>query len=516
VIAASLLALLLALAAAAPAVAAAPGDGSRLPKWVKLENVRKHQKALDDIGAANGGTRQVGTPGYEISAKYVEKQITRDKELSEYYTVRRDPFDYNFYEQRGPSTLAQTQPDQVTYTEGATADYQTLTYSGSGDVTATAQAVDTTVADSGCEAADFAGFTAGRIALVKRGTCTFQVKAANAQAAGAVAVVIFNDGADPTRTGPVAGTLGRPFTIPVLGPSFALGSQLVTLAAAGTLQLHVVTNTLNEPRSSFNVLVESKAGAADNVVVVGAHLDSVPAGPGINDNGSGTATILEIAKQLPRLGNKVKNKVRFAFWGAEELGLLGSTAYVTELAGNGELANVALNLNFDMLGSPNFVRFVYDGDNSAFPPPASTPGPPGSGAIEKAFVDYFGGRGLQTDPTAFNGRSDYGPFIAQGVPAGGLFSGAEGVKTDEQAAVYGGSAGQAYDPCYHQACDTFSNNSDPGLDQLVDGAASVVEQYAYSTVTVNGAASRRAVAAAQARAAAGQAAPEFVGHLLQR
>jgi Zn-dependent M28 family amino/carboxypeptidase len=507
-----LLALLLTTALAAPVAAAEPGDGSRLPRWVKLENIRKHQKALQDIAAANGGSRSAGTAGYEISGKYVEKQITRDKDLNEYYTVTRDPFEYNHYEQLGPSTLAQTQPNQVTYTEGMEGDYLTFTYSGDGDVTASVQAVDTAGANSGCEAADFAGFTAGNVALIKRGACTFEQKAANAQTAGAVAVVIFNDGADPTREGPVAGTLGRPFPFPVLGPSFALGSELVGLAAAGTLQLHVAADTLNEVRDSFNVLIESRRGAADNVVVVGAHLDSVPEGPGINDNGSGTAAILEIAKQLPRLGDKVKNKVRFAFWGAEELGLLGSEAYVAEIKASGGLANVALNLNFDMLGSPNFVRFVYDGDNSAFPPPGAAVGPPGSGAIEKAFVDHFSGRDLQSEPTPFSGRSDYGPFIAEGVPAGGLFSGAEGVKTPEQAAVYGGAAGQAYDPCYHQACDTYDNNNDTGLDQLSDAAAGVTEQYAYSTLTVNGAAPRRL--------ATTQATPltafEFKGHLLQR
>jgi Zn-dependent M28 family amino/carboxypeptidase len=132
-------------------------------------------------------------------------------------------------------------------------------------------------------------------------------------------------------------------------------------------------------------------------------------------------------------------------------------------------------VNFDMVGSPNYVRFVYDGDNSAFPVgPGAAAGPPGSAFLEDMFVDYFNAVGQANDPTPFSGRSDYGPFIAVGIPAGGLFTGAEGIKTAEQAATYGGTAGIAYDPCYHQACDTFANNSNAALDSMSDAAAHVI------------------------------------------
>jgi Zn-dependent M28 family amino/carboxypeptidase len=198
------------------------------------------------------------------------------------------------------------------------------------------------------------------------------------------------------------------------------------------------------------------------------------AGPGINDNGSGAATILEVALQLARLNISPINRVRFAFWGAEESGLLGSTHYVTSLS-QAELDRIALNLNFDMVGSPNFVRFVYDGDNSAEEGDA---GPPGSDRIERTFVDYFAELGLATEPTAFDGRSDYGPFIAVGIPAGGLFTGAEGVKTPEQVPVYGGTAGQQYDPCYHEACDTRTNINTTALDQMSDATAHATLVYA--------------------------------------
>ena len=159
-------------------------------------------------------------------------------------------------------------------------------------------------------------------------------------------------------------------------------------------------------------------------IVQGSHLDSVVPGPGINDNGSGSAYNLESAIQVVKNHIKTKNKIRFAWWGAEEFNLLGSQFYVDSLSDE-EFAKILANLNFDMIASPNFVRFVYDGDGSD----TGTAGPAGSGEIEQIFVDWFDSQGLATEPTAFDGRSDYGPFIDRGAPAGGLFTGAEGVKT---------------------------------------------------------------------------------------
>ncbi|MGH2589236.1 MAG: M28 family peptidase, partial [Actinomycetota bacterium] len=202
--------------------------------------------------------------------------------------------------------------------------------------------------------------------------------------------------------------------------------------------------------------------------------------------------ILEIAEELAELGIEPANKLRFAFWGAEEEGLLGSEFYVSQLTRQ-QIGDIALNRNFDMLGSPNFVRFVYDGDGSDTP----IRGPAGSDAIEDVFLDYFAGQGLPVEATAFDGRSDYGPFIAVGIPAGGLFSGAEVIKTPEQVAVYGGIAGAQYDPCYHQACDTFKGSGSgngataPGLglvvlDQFSDAAAHAVLVFAMTQSDVSG------------------------------
>jgi Zn-dependent M28 family amino/carboxypeptidase len=237
--------------------------------------------------------------------------------------------------------------------------------------------------------------------------------------------------------------------------------------------------------------------------MVGAHLDSVSAGPGINDNGSGSGAILEVAEQIARV--KPTNTVRFAWWGAEESGLVGSDFYVANLTA-AERDAIALYLTFDMIGSANFVRFIYDGDGSAF----ELEGPPGSGEIEALFEDFYTDRGLAFEPTEIDFRSDYAAFFENDIPFGGLFTGAEGIKTAAERDVYGGIIGEQYDPCYHEACDTFSNNNDGVLDLNSDAVAFATLTYAMSTETVTGADAAAASALSSATSAAGGGAR---GHL---
>ena len=234
----------------------------------------------------------------------------------------------------GPSALQQVAPGTVTYVEDV--DFGVIDQTDPGDVTANVTAVDLQLglgntSTSGCEAADFAGFPAGNIALLQRGVCTFELKAENAAAAGAVGIVIFNQGntADPSRQGIPAVTLTANNTsgIPVLGTTYALGA---TLAGTPGLRMRVFANTVREMLPTFNVLAEKTGVNDDNVVMAGAHLDSVLAGPGINDNGSGSAALLEAAEQLANV--KPQNTMRFAWWGAEESGLVGSTNYVNGLS----------------------------------------------------------------------------------------------------------------------------------------------------------------------------------------
>lgn len=212
------------------------------------------------------------------------------------------------------------------------------------------------------------------------------------------------------------------------------------------------------------MLAETKLGSDDTVIMVGSHLDSVQDGPGVQDNGSGSAVILEVAEKMANV--KPHNKVRFAWWGAEESGLLGSNFYVANLSDK-KRKEIGMYLNFDMVGSPNFVRFIQDGDGSA----GGAEGPTGSGVIEKFFEDFYADRELAFEPYELNFQTDYSAFYDIDVPVGGLFTGAGGVKTLEQAAVYGGTAGEQYDPCYHLACDTFDNISLEVLGENAQAAA---------------------------------------------
>jgi len=441
---------------------------AKLQQCVTLAGVRAHQAALQAIADANGGTRAAGTLGYDQSVAYIV-----DKMTAAGYEVTLNAFPFTYV---ALPLLRQISPVTATYESG------TFTGTGFGNVTAAVTAVDINLVmpranTSGCEAADFAGFPAGNIALVQRGTCSFATKALNAQAAGASAVIIFNQGNTLERELLIVGTLGGPavVSIPVVGASFAEGSALAQPGSLAQVRVDAPQQV-----TQYNVIAESRAGDPNNVVMAGAHLDSVLRGPGINDNGSGSAAILETAIQMAKV--KPRNKLRFAWWGAEESGLVGSNAYVAGLSAEAK-AKIALYLNFDMVGSPNHVFFIYDGDNSDNV--GAGPGPAGSAEIEKVFENFFAGRGVPFKGSDFSGRSDYGAFIANGIPAGGLFTGAEGIKTAAEAALWGGTAGQAYDPCYHLRCDTYTNNNDLALDINSDAIAYTVLQFAMNTAVVN-------------------------------
>lgn len=464
----------------AAAIAGVGVDTTELNEAVTTENIRDHLEAFQDIANRNGGTREASGNGYFESVLYVSRAMT----LAGYH-VDVQLFPFPFYENLTPPVFEQLSPASIVYELGAEQGFNDASYSGSGDVTGTVEAVDVIIpaaaeantSNSGCESDDFAGFTAGNIALVQRGACSFAAKAINAELAGAVAVIIFNEGQEG-RIDALNATLGGPgVSIPVIGTSYDTG---VSLASEQT-SVRIKVDSVAEERVSANVIADTPIGNSEQTVVVGAHLDSVSEGPGINDNGSGSAAILEVALQMSELGyldsvdNGVRNRVRFAWWGAEEAGLLGSDHYVNSLS-ESELAQIVANLNFDMVASPNYVRFVYDGDGSA----SENAGPEGSAFIEWLINDYFMEQGLAATPTAFDGRSDYGPFIQYGIPAGGLFTGAEGIKTAEEAGIYGGIAGEAYDPCYHAACDTMDNINYLGLDEMSDAMA-----YAINVLAVN-------------------------------
>ncbi len=449
-------------------------------RQIKVENVYKHLEAWQEIADRNNGNRASGTTGYDQSVDYVVEQLRRKG-----YEITRQEFDFPFFQELSDPAFERVDPAPTVYPPNTAEGFFTMSYSGSGDATAAIEAVDfilppapdANTSTSGCEAEDFAGFTPGRIALIQRGTCTFFLKAQNAENAGAVGVIIFNEGQDG-RTDAINGTLGEPsLTIPVVGTTFAIGDELVAQASAGAVTARVAVDALSEFRPTENLIADLRAWPHQRdkpVIVLGAHLDSVEEGPGISDNGTGSGALLEIARKLRPFSFLLRNRIRFAWWGAEESGLLGSEFYVANLTEE-ELAETAMYLNFDMIGSPNYVPFVFDGDGSDFDPV----GPPGSDIIEQVFQEAFLDRGVNSQPTELSGRSDYLPFSDAGIAVGGLFTGAEGIKTEAQAAEYGGTAGEQYDSCYHTPCDTLDNLSLVALELNSKITADAMLQFAF-------------------------------------
>lgn len=461
---ASPLAALLACGDVEPGRCPGPLDAS-----ITLAALEAHLAALADIGEQHGQTRAIGTAGFAASAELVAARLAAAG-----LVVTRQPFTILDFELTDAPRFAQLGPDPREYVLDQ--DYRVARFSGSGDVAAQVVAVDLSLgpandSTSGCEPDDFAEFVAGSVALIQRGGCYHDDKLANAAAAGAAAVVLFNQGDTPERSVLYTPRLspGRA-TIPVVGVAYDLGVAL-DAAIAGGLELHLSIQGRAIERTTENILAETSGPASEPVIMVGAHLDSVPAGPGINDNGSGTAAVLELGLQLARCD--LPRRVRLALWGAEELGLLGSEHYLATLD-DADRDRIALYLNLDMIASPNPARLIYDGDGSAF----GEPGPAGSAELEAAFAGWFAARGLATGETAFDGRSDYGPFIARGIPAGGLFTGAEGRKSADEVAAFGGEAEIAYDPCYHAACDDRDNYDPTALLDNTRAVAHVVETFA--------------------------------------
>jgi Zn-dependent M28 family amino/carboxypeptidase len=479
-------------ASAAPRVACldrANSSYQNLLECVSARGVREHQAAFQKIADNSTdpvypGTRAAGTVGYAQSVKYVA-DLLRDAG----YEVTLDPVEITF---NFPAVLRQLTPVQADYETGV------FTGSGSGEIQGNVIPVDINLtppraSTSGCEPADFAGIDwsgENDIALIQRGTCFFGTKAFYAEQAGAEAVIIFNQGntsdrealivADATSVDPPIPGAPGPVThdIPVVGASFADG---VALAQTGSTAIVKVLPA--ETRTDYNVIAELPGKNEDNVVMAGAHLDSVIEGPGIHDNGSGSAALLETALMMANLDQE--NTVRFAWWAAEEQGLVGSHDYVDGLS-VAERDRIALYMNYDMVGSPNYIFMVYDADESTFPAPQGVPIPAGSDAIEDLYESYYTAIGEPYDDTEFSGRSDYEAFILNGIPSSGLFTGAEEIKTDEQEEIWGGTAGEQFDPCYHEACDTFENVDLHALEVNSDLIAFAALTFAYSTESVNG------------------------------
>jgi Zn-dependent M28 family amino/carboxypeptidase len=400
---------------------------------ITTEGLMSNLRSLDAIAKANGGNRAFGLPGYRASVEYVSSQT------SKFDTAKTWTQDF-------PAQFNQMK--SISFTAGGKKYNITgLQYSPStSDAGITAPIVLAPTGTVACSATGYADLDVkGKIVLAQRRNCPDQTTFAGlvraAAAAGAAGTIIYNN--VPFSLG--GGTLGalgmkeKSKAVPAGLISLADGEAIAELLEEeSTLSAHFQHTQINEQRISQNVFAETTAGDASSVIMLGAHLDSVQAGPGINDDGSGVTLLLELFKSLQKY-KTLKNKVRFAWWGAEESGLLGSNFYTSRLQ-NPEANNILVYLNFDMIARGYFGIFNGSG---AIP---SYNGPPGSEILYKLFLDAFNEKGInKTQVEKFAGNSDYGSFVGKLKKiSGGLHTG----------------SGYAQDPCYHRKCDTV-NNIDP-------------------------------------------------------
>ncbi len=381
----------------------APGPEPPSPAITRAE-LGEHLAALQRIADDNGGNRAVGTPGYDASVKYVSGALRAAG-----WRVRLQSFDVPMFTlERSSLRIGGRELERR-------AHYQVLTYSGSGS-----ESGRLTVLGTGCAAEEFTGLPEDAVPVVTRGECFFASKALNAQRAGVRALVVV----DTSRTsrGVPSGTLAiQAVRIPVV-----LVADSALARAPGGTEVSLQVEASAPQQESRSVIAETPGGDGDRVVMAGGHLDSVPGGPGINDNGSGTAALIEAAEAIGR--RPPGARLRLAFWGAEEVGLVGSRNYVRSLS-EAARRRIAAYLNFDMVGSPNAVTELYvDGD-------------PGLNRVLRRTA----GRPLGS--VAAGGSSDHAPFQSAGVPVSGLYTGGP-----ER-----GPGGRPRDPCYHLACDTQDN-----------------------------------------------------------
>jgi carboxypeptidase Q len=426
---------------------------------IRLEDLLKGTQRLEDFAYSYPERNRVfGSAAHNDTVDFIYRELKR----TGYYHVWKQPQVHTWTKAESSLTF-----------DGESIEVAAMTYSPSVDVTAELAVVS----NLGCSTADYPNDVAGRIALVKRGECTFADKSVLAAAANAAAVIVYNNVA-----GALSGTLGGVSSdhgsfSAIAGISDADGETLLSAAAKGPVTVSLEIDSQIENRTTFNVIAETKGGDHNNVVSLGGHTDSVEAGPGINDDGSGIISNLVVARALTRFA--VKNAVRFCFWTGEEFGLLGSEFYTSQLESD-ELAKIKLYLNFDMIASPNYALMIYDGDGDAF----NQTGPAGSAEIEALFQDYFTSKQLPYIPTAFDGRSDYDGFISRGIPAGGLFTGAEGIKSNAEAKLFGGQANISYDVNYHAAGDNFTNLNHEAFLINSRATAFAVATYANSLASI--------------------------------
>jgi Zn-dependent M28 family amino/carboxypeptidase len=426
-----------------------------------------HLRKLQEIADANRGSRAEGTPGYDASVDYVV-QVLKDKG----FDVQTPEF------------------ERLDRTEGGN---PTLTVAGRGYHVDQASLLVTTPPGGlnaitlrpqkapGCTAADYGTVSVrGAIAVVDDTGCSVGDKQSAAVAKGAVGLLVVSA---PGTGGSPAGLFTPGYYQRLTVPVGVIDNDADAALRRTNAPVRLVLDSKPVMVKSRNVVAQTKTGDTKSIVLAGAHLDSSARSPGINDNGSGVAALLEAASALgsqPR----ITNAVRFAFWGSEAE---GPTKYVRGLARDG-LDDVAMYLSVEMLGSPNAGYFTYDGDQSGQPNPdvPSQTVPAGSAGVERTLAGYLNLAGVRPADMPLSRTTDYGPFLAAGIPVGGLTAGSSQRKTEVQARLWGGRAGVAFDPNYHTGRDTVDNIDRQALSVMGQAAAFAVVTYAQSVEGVNG------------------------------
>ncbi|KAI0523653.1 aminopeptidase Y [Xylaria bambusicola] len=425
-----------------------------LVEKIKTAELERNLWNLDRIGKENGGHRAFGSPGYKASSDYIlERAKTR---FGPEYDTTVQEFDHLYNEVREIS---------VTGPNGESVATVTLIYNpGTDDGPIKAPLIDTPVDDergSACFEDQWEGIDAtGKIALIKRGSCALSDKLKLARAHGASGALIYHNLAGT----PSSATLGAEnygLLVPVAVIPLSVGSAWKEkLAANEEVIVELYIDAIFEERTSWNIIAETKQGDPNSVIMLGAHLDSVQTGPGVNDDGSGTSALLEIMTEL-RYYEGYPNKVRFAWWGAEESGLIGSLHYTESLTPE-EADQIKFYFNYDMVGSPYPNYEIYIGDNE------------GDEAGASLLMQYLTDAGKEPYYVNFGTSSDYVGFVELGIPSSGIFTGASA----------------ATDPCYHLACDTLSNVN---LDALTVNAKAAANAAAKLALSLDGVPVRRNV-----------------------
>ncbi|MCX5204437.1 M28 family peptidase [Streptomyces sp. NBC_00237] len=411
----------------------------RLAAGVEKRGTFRHLREFQRIADSSGGNRGYNRIGFDRSVSYVKGELEKAG--------------YRAFEQKVPYTDFDI-------------DTETLSVKGAGEGLHDVPVFMTRFTPStgpdgtrarlvtpngdGCKAADYAGVdVAGAVVVLARSTCKYALQQQVAAEAGARAVLLYERSPKPDNISRLYGFTPPAYTISHAVVSQRVGERIERAARKGGVEVDLTLRGREIRRTTVNLVAETRGGDPDNVVLMGAHLDSVPESAGINDNASSASAVLETAISLAPHQRAVKNKVRFVWWGAEELINVGSQYYVDSLS-EAERGRVKAVLNGELLGSSNYARFVWDPETG------------GSHVIADVFGGYFDSRGLpyeRVNPNTIG--SDHLAFQAIGIPVGGVDGGNLDIKTPEQQARYGGQAGEMFDSCYHQTCDVLTSINRP-------------------------------------------------------